>query len=113
MVKRISQASKPKVNYSGVHAHGCVTCKGRFEDACGKPKEWPECADCRTGRPVRSRLLIESRNPIACCRENTRPIRDDERYSYRLYQDCPWFVCPTCSRTFPFRNPKESHAAAP
>lgn len=110
MVRRAASKAPPKVRKEGVHAHGCVACKERFEDACGQPKEWAKCANCRTGRDVRSHLLRQSRQPINCCRELSRPIRSDERHTFRLYQDCPWFICPKCARTFPFHNPKENHA---
>lgn len=101
--------ARPRVKKDGVHAHGCVACKTRFEDACDKPTEWPKCADCRTGRPVLNPLLIANRSPIACCRQHTRLCRKDELESYRLFQTCDWFICTTCKRTFPFRNPKDTY----
>jgi hypothetical protein len=96
-----------KVTKEGVHAHGCVRCKVRFEDACGLPTDWPVCPNCKTGRSVLWQQLIDNRLPIACCRANARPIRKDEVSSYRTWQDCDWFICTKCARTFPFRNPKE------
>lgn len=102
----------PKMKRDGVHAHGCVGCKVRFEDACGDPQSMELCADCRVGRPVLSRLLIESRLPVACCRELSRPLRGEERHTFRIYQDIPWFVCPKCCRTFPFRNPTKENSRA-
>lgn len=109
MVKQGLVRKPPKMKKDGVHAHGCVGCKGRFEDACGDPKSWPKCANCNTGRQVRSPLLIESRLPIACCRELSRPARKDELHTFRLYQECPWFICPKCARTFPFANPNPTY----
>lgn len=97
---------------TGVHAHGCPRCKGRFEDACDDPAGWYQCADCRTGRSVLNSLLIRNRLPIKCCRANSRPVRKDEIDSYRLYQDCPWLICTTCKRTFPFSLPLKENSDA-
>lgn len=93
----------------GVHAHGCVACKGRFEDACDDPKGWIKCANCITGKDVRNPLLMANRLPIACCLQLARPVRKEERQSYRLFQDCPWFICPECARTFSFSNPNRNY----
>lgn len=110
MAGKYRPPAKPKVTKEGVHAHGCVRCKVRFEDACGDPKDWPVCANCRTGRQVLNQQLIDNRLPIACCFTNSRQIRTDEIASYRVWQECGWFICTTCKRTFPYYNPKDGNA---
>lgn len=90
-----------------IHAHGCLDCKGRYEDTCEEPTEWAKCSDCRTGRHVRSQLLINNRLPHDCCRTESRLTTKEERTKYRLFQTCPWFICHSCRRTFPFKNPME------
>jgi hypothetical protein len=106
---RYTPPPKPKVKKEGVHAHGCVRCKVRFEDACGDPKKWPVCSNCKTGRKVLWQALIDNRLPIDCCRRNSRPLRRDEVANYRTWQECGWWICTTCKRTFPFYDPKDSH----
>lgn len=89
-----------------LHAHGCLKCKARYEDACATPKVNEYCYQCRTGRQGWTDL-IEARKPKACCRESSRPARKEELATYKLVGSAPWFICPVCARTQPFLNPRE------
>ncbi len=116
----MARARRKKVR---VHAHGCVGCGVRYEDGCfqrvlgkrGADVDTPGpdglCLTCRTGR--QQAFWPEARLPRACCHANARLARKDECETYHLAGSGPWFVCPLCSRTFPFRNPKESPCPSP
>jgi hypothetical protein len=59
------------------------------------------CFPCRSGRPPS--VYDESRLPIACCRKESKPVRDyGEKARYALAGDHPWWRCRRCSRTHPF-----------
>ncbi len=87
------------------HAHGCTTCRARYEDNCGTSNVNGECGPCRGFQPWS--LLIASRLPKDCCRVHSRPADKDEMKLYRLSPACDWFRCTACARTQPFRNPTE------
>lgn len=92
----------------GPHAHGCITCHGRYEDSCATSYEGGECATCRGQEPWS--LLIANRLPKDCCRAHSRPASKEDRDRYALSPACPWFLCVACHRTHPFENPTEVHA---
>lgn len=97
---------RKKKKISGLHAHGCVVCHDRYEDACGELNENAMCFECRTGRPAWGALIL-NRLPVDCCRAHSRLTTADERYTYRLCgpDDVPWYRCPVCARSFPYDNP--------
>jgi hypothetical protein len=90
----------------GLHAHGCVVCHGRYEDACTDLVN-ARCYGCRTGRPGWTEL-VDARLPKDCCRYFSRLTSKDERTTYKLMGAAPWFICSECKRTFPYASPKEN-----
>lgn len=93
-------------NYAGtVHAHGCTTCKTRYEDTCRTPAVNGQCAVCQGLQPWQ--LLIDNRKPRDCCRAHSRLCNRDERNTWRLSEGCSWFRCLICSRTFPYIQPRQ------
>lgn len=94
----INRAGKP-------HAHGCTTCKGRYEDACPDPHQPGVCNPCQGFAPWQ--LLIDSRKAKDCCRAHSRLCSKDERNQYGLSESCPWWRCLVCSRTHPFIQPSQ------
>jgi len=87
------------------HAHGCTTCKGRYEDTCLAPNTNSECRPCRGLTPWA--LLVANRKPRDCCYAHSRLCNKDERNQYGLSEACAWFRCLICSRTHPYLSPKE------
>jgi hypothetical protein len=90
-----------QVRTTGVHAHGCPSCRRRIECTCTTPADDPICAPCRTGAAP-SALLTEGRLPRACCRTYARPATAEERTRYRLVGRCHWLLCTRCYRTHPY-----------
>lgn len=89
------------------HAHGCVRCTTRYQDACADIAVDGLCTACQGGRPWQ--YLIDSAAPHKCCESNSRLVSKDEKQIYRLAGSRLWFICSTCSRTHPFnprRNPE-------
>lgn len=96
-----------KKNLSGgLHAHGCIRCHVRYEDACARAHLNELCRACR-GLPAWN-FLVERRRPQRCCTGNTRRCEQDELNTYALSAGCPWFRCRTCCRTHPYTPPEES-----
>lgn len=93
---------------TGVHAHGCRSCRGRYEDTCDEPNSNGTCRTCTGSRPWA--LLVANRLPRDCCRLHSRLASKDELKTYRLSSGCDWFRCSVCARTFPFANPTRSPA---
>lgn len=85
-----------------VHVHGCSACHGRYEDTCDEPSNNRECGHCESAS-----VLVLARRPHVCCFTNSRMARKDEVEKYLLSKGCQWFICTTCKRTFPYRNPKD------
>lgn len=83
----------------GLHAHGCVKCNVRVEDACSTPKEDPECIECRGFKPWT--LLIESRLWKDCCKLEARLATKEEKKRYDLAGPATrvWWICNVCKRT--------------
>ncbi len=92
----------------GVHAHGCITCHGRYEDTCVEPNSNASCVKCRGLQPWQ--LLIDDRLPRVCCRTYSKPATKDQLKHDRLSTACSWFRCPKCARTFPYDNPSKESA---
>lgn len=107
----------------GVHAHGCICCGRRYEDACSKrvigkklgvsvvPGPNALCPECQFGRPMP--WWPDAWEPKDCCRVLSRPVRiqrvsrhQTEQEQYNLAGDKPWYICDHrqggCSRTHPF-----------
>lgn len=79
------------------HYHGCPQCRSRWSCACAQPGFAGACTNCRLGRP--SLLVVK---PEVCCSgDNLRPVRNDERASYKLAGDHGWLICRVCSRQQP------------
>lgn len=91
---------------TSVHAHGCMTCRARFEDGCSQPNEPRECRTCKGGVPWA--VLVANRLPRDCCQLHSRLATKEELKSYRLSTACDWFRCSICARTFPYSNPTRS-----
>jgi hypothetical protein len=95
------------------HAHGCVRCGIRYEDACADSPTDALCTTCRGGRSWE--LLIEHNAPADCCRTNSRIVRKEERDTYHLAGSRIWFICTRCARTATFdprlSNPYETRKA--
>lgn len=93
----------------GVHAHGCVECKGRYEDACDEANGNARCSYCTIGHGWDE--LRDAKLPKDCCKLHSRPIRVDKQMridegkTYKLSKGCVWFKCDLCSRTHPYINP--------
>jgi hypothetical protein len=85
---------------NSLHAHGCVRCATRYQDACTEYGTDALCTACRGGKPWQ--LLIDSNAPHACCVEHSRLVTKIEKASYRLAGSRLWFICKKCSRTHPF-----------
>lgn len=85
------------------HAHGCVTCRGRYDDTCASPQDNGTCVQCRGQRGWD--VLIAGRLPRDCCRAHSRLASKDERALYQLSAACTWWLCSVCARTFPFDSP--------
>lgn len=98
---------RESTTYSQPHAHGCTTCKGRYEDNCHASNVNAECGPCRGHIPWS--LIIANRLPKDCCRLHSRLADKDEIKLYRLSPACDWFRCSICARTQPFYNPTEVH----
>lgn len=79
------------------HAHGCRSCKTRYEDSCSTPERNGKCPACNGGKPWQ--LLIDNRKPKDCCRDTSRLANKAEVAAYSLGGDTPWFICRTCART--------------
>jgi hypothetical protein len=88
-----------------LHAHGCIRCHLRYQDACRQHTEDGLCTSCRGGKAWQ--LLIDNASPKDCCTATARLVTKDERSSYRLAGAHVWFICATCKRTHPF-DPKSS-----
>jgi hypothetical protein len=88
------------------HAHGCVRCTTRYQDACQNFHDDGLCTSCRGGRAWQ--YLIDSAAPHECCRTNARMVTKNEKQVYRLAGTRLWFICATCARTHPF-NPRRTH----
>lgn len=82
-----------------LHAHGCVRCQVRYQDACAEPAIDTLCTGCR-GLLV-WQLLVDSAAPHECCR-NSRLVTKEEKVRYSLAGTRLWFICPRCARTHPF-----------
>lgn len=107
----VKPAKKKRKRIDGLHAHGCVVCHERYEDACKDLKTNGMCFECRTGRPGWGMLILH-RLPVDCCRAHSRLTTEDERYTYRLCgpKEVPWYICRLCARTFPYDNPARDDA---
>jgi hypothetical protein len=87
------------------HAHRCIDCNLRYEDACHEPRVNATCG-CKTrlhNRPV----WLRDKDPQECCRLYSVEVTDPvilERYA--LGGDTPWFMCQTCFRSHPV-DPRE------
>ncbi len=86
------------------HAHGCIRCQTRYEDACDDSSTDALCVECRGGRGFT--LLIENARPRLCCQARSSIVTKDQRDTYRLAGSKVWWICRDCARTHPF-NPKE------
>jgi hypothetical protein len=86
-----------------LHAHGCIRCVTRYQDACRTPAVDGLCTSCRGGRAWQ--LLIDNALPRDCCREQARLVTKEQKVSYSLAGTRLWFICPSCARTHPF-NPR-------
>lgn len=102
----------------GVHAHGCVVCKGRYEDACDAANENGKCSYCTYGHGWD--LLRDNKLPKDCCKIHSRPVKVDKQMNldefkqYKLSRSIAWFKCDLCSRTHPYVNPTPTgHYTAP
>jgi hypothetical protein len=82
-----------------LHAHGCVRCHIRYQDACTESGDDALCITCRGGRGWQ--LLIDNAAPHDCCREHSRMVRKEEQKTYRLAGKHLWHICTTCARTHP------------
>jgi hypothetical protein len=82
------------------HAHGCVHCGIRYEDACADSSLDARCTTCRGGRAWD--LLIEHNAPGECCATHARIVRKEERDTYHLAGTRIWFICTRCARTSTF-----------
>ena len=79
-----------------LHRHGCTTCSGTYEDACGNPRENRLCTDCRDV-PHSAPLWEKNLRPVECCGA-ARKATPEERVTYRLGGDAEWWICPKCFR---------------
>lgn len=88
------------------HAHGCVRCHTRYEDACPTAETDSLCITCRGGRGWQ--LLIDNARPTDCCVAGSRLATKDQMAVYRLAGGHLWFICTTCRRTHPFNPARPS-----
>lgn len=88
---------KGSSNKKDLHAHGCLKCKERFEDACYEPEKNHLCSFCENGTGWE--LLRESRRPKDCCRAHSRLANKDEVKKYSLAGDARWWICTACKLT--------------
>ncbi len=80
------------------HYHGCPQCKSRWSCACDRPERTGRCPNCRLGRTTS--LLVVA--PESCCTaDSLRPVRSDERASYKLAGEHGWLICRVCFRQQP------------
>lgn len=101
--KPATSSAQPRLGGSP-HAHACLQCGERYEDACETSAEDDICASCRHGHPWP--FWRTSRLPQTCCRSNSRKATKDDRSTYRLGGQATWWICLTCKRTHPY-DPKE------
>jgi hypothetical protein len=87
------------------HAHGCVRCGTRYQDACESHQVDALCTTCRGGRAWQ--LLIDNAAPHPCCHQHARLVTKDEKQIYRLGGTRLWFICSSCARTHPY-NPRRN-----
>lgn len=93
-----------------LHAHGCTKCSRFYQDACASPDVNARCASCITGnsRPLWDR----NRDPIDCCRSNSKLAAPHVRLAHSLAGDGEWWRCKACSRTHPY-DPTRPEGATP
>lgn len=85
-----------------VHAHGCPTCRSRYEDNCEDRTTDEQCSWCRAGRSMEERgIHYHNRQPKDCCRQDSRIATKEEIKSYTLAGASTWYICKTCARTHP------------
>lgn len=93
-----------------MHAHGCIHCRGRYEDNCANPDGNDRCRECQ-GR-LGWAVLALGREPRDCCVAHSRPASKPEQVLYRLSRGCSWWICGVCARTQPL-NPANVYGDAP
>lgn len=80
------------------HYHGCPRCRSRWSCACDQPTFVGPCTNCRLGR---TNSLLVVRREACCVPPNLRPVRNDERESYKLAGEHGWLICRVCARQQP------------
>lgn len=99
------------------HAHGCMRCKVRYEDACETPDEDEFCTLCRTKGRMRLPWWPEDWLPKDCCVADSQrldPKHETQRdvlERYRLVGKNTWWRCRECARTFPY-DPTDDYRPA-
>lgn len=93
-------ARAPKAFYGSPHAHGCIRCHVRYEDACHTPDTDQPCTGCAGG--LVWQYLIDNMRPRPHCRERSRLANKHEIKTYKLAGGHLWWICLDCSRTFPY-----------
>lgn len=102
---------KRKKPDSDLYAHGCIRCHGRYTIKHGEEKKDPSFSDdglcelCKYGRP--RGYDTGQWDARICCLLEAREATKAEVRQHKLAGMGPWYICPTCVRTFPHVRPSD------